>query len=136
MEGLARLVNESLAHHGYEPKLDHRRLQWSKWFRCESNFSVLLAPSQPGVFALGEEVLSPGDDGGKRMLALFHISEAADLNTALGRLFLPGSRLRERVESGCCFTRYCVIEDAAERGQAVSALQQWMASSAEIPQVA
>jgi hypothetical protein len=43
MEDLARLVNESLADHGYQPKLDHRRLQWSKWFRCDSSFSVLLA---------------------------------------------------------------------------------------------
>ena len=51
--------------------LDHRRLQWSKWFRsCESSFSVLLAPCQPGIFALGEEIVS-GGAGSKRMLALF-----------------------------------------------------------------
>ena len=60
MESLTRLVNESLADHGYEPKLDHRRLQWSKWFRCESSFSVLLAPCQPGIFALGEEIVAGG----------------------------------------------------------------------------
>ena len=67
MEGLTRLVNDSLADHGYEPKLDHRRLQWSKWFRCESSFSVLLAPCQPGIFALGEEIVA-GGAGSKRML--------------------------------------------------------------------
>ena len=136
MEGLARLVNESLAHHGYEPKLDYRRLQWSKWFRCESSFSVLLAPCQPGIFALGEEIVSPGEAGSKRMLALFHIAEAGDISLALGSMFLPGSLLRERLESGRCFTRYAVIENAAERAQAVAALQQWMTSSAELPQVA
>ena len=88
MEGLTRLVNESLADHGYEPKLDHRRLQWSKWFRCESSFSVLLAPCQPGIFALGEEIVS-GGAGSKRMLALFHIAETGDISMAMGSLFLP-----------------------------------------------
>jgi hypothetical protein len=136
MEGLARLVNESLASHGYEPKLDHRRLRWSKWFRCESSFSVLLAPCQAGIFALGEEIISPGEVGGKRMLALFHISEADDISISLGNMFLFGSTVRERLQSGCCFARYAVVEDAAERGQAVTALQQWMASSAELPHVA
>ena len=136
MEGLARLVDESLARHGYEPKLDHRRLQWSRWFSCESSFSVALAPCQAGIFALGEEIISPGEAGGKRMLALFHISEATDISIALGSMFLFGSPVRERLESGRCFTRYAVIEDAAERGQAATALQQWMTSSAELPQVA
>ena len=136
MEGLTRLVNESLADHGYEPKLDHRRLQWSKWFRCESNFSVLLAPCQPGIFALGEEIVSPGGAVSKRMLALFHIAETGDISMAMGSLFLPGSLFRERLESGRCFTRYAVIKSATERAQAVAALQQWMQSSAEMPQVA
>jgi hypothetical protein len=136
MEDIARMVNESLADHGYEPKLDHRRLQWSKWFRCDSSFSVLLAPCQPGIFALGEEIVSPGEAGSKRMLALFYIGEAADISYALGNLFLPGSPMRARLESGHCFTRYAIIETAAERTQAVSALQQWMQSSAELPQVA
>ena len=87
MEGLARLVSESLARHGFETPLDHRRLQWSKWFRCESSFSLLLVPGQPGIFALGEEVVAPGElpsAGGKRMLALFQIAEADDLAVALG----------------------------------------------------
>jgi len=136
MEDLARLVNESLADHGYQPQLDHRRLQWSKWFRCDSSFSVLLAPCQPGVFALGEEIASPGEAGGKRMLALFYIGEAADISYALGNLFLPGSPMRERLESGRCFARYAVIETSNERAQAVTALTQWMQESAELPQVA
>jgi hypothetical protein len=136
MEGLARLVNESLADHGYKPKLDLRRLQWSKWFHCESSFSVLLAPCQPGIVALGEEVASPGEAGGKRVLALFHIAETGDISLGLGSMFLPGSQLRERLETGRCFTRYAVIENASERAQAVTALQQWMQSSAELPQVA
>ncbi|MCU1297612.1 MAG: hypothetical protein JWO91_1890, partial [Acidobacteriaceae bacterium] len=60
MVDLSELVNESLARHGVQTSLDHRRLQWSKWFRCESSFSVLLAPSKPGIFALGEEIIAAG----------------------------------------------------------------------------
>jgi hypothetical protein len=134
MEGLARLVTESLARHGFEATLDHRRLQWSKWFRCESSFSLILVPSKPGLFALGEEVIAPGEvpaTGGKRMLALFQVAEADDLGMALGRLFLPGSPERERFASGRCFARYVAIEDAAQRRAACAAFEQWMASSSE-----
>ena len=134
MEGLTHLVTESLARNGFETSLDHRRLQWSKWFRCESSFSVLLAPSKPGVFALGEEIVPPGETAatsGKRMLALFRIAEAEDLGMALGRLFLPGNPEREKLSAGHCFVRYAVIEDAVQRQAAYTALQQWMATSSE-----
>ena len=56
MEALTRLVTESLARHGFDRPLDYRRLQWSRWFRCESPHSLLLVPSKPGVFAVAEEV--------------------------------------------------------------------------------
>ena len=135
MEQLSLLVTESLARHGVTTTLDHRRLQWSPWFRCESSFSVLLAPSKPGLFALGEEIIAPGGTpatDGKRMLAVFQISETEDLGMALGCLFLPRSEQRERLESGSCFARYAVIEDNAQRHAACLALQQWLVSSAEL----
>jgi hypothetical protein len=134
MEGLAHLVAESLVRHGFEPAFDHRRLQWSSWFRCQDGFSLVLAPCKPGLFALAEEVIAPGElavGDGKRMLALFQISEADDLGMALGRLFLSGSPERERFASGRCFARYVVIEDTTQRQIALAALQRWMASSAE-----
>jgi len=134
MESLAHLVAESLVRHGFETTFDHRRLQWSQWFPCQDTFSFLLAPCKPGLFALGEEVMAPGElavGEGKRMLALFHISEAGDLGMALGRLFLPGSPVRERLSSGRCFARYVVIEDQAQRRSAHAALQRWMTSSAD-----
>jgi hypothetical protein len=134
MESLAHLVTESLVRHGFETTFDHRRLQWSQWFRCQDGFSFLLAPCKPGLYALGEEVIAPGElsaGEGKRMLALFQISEAGDLGMALGRLFLPGSPETERLSSGRCFARYVVIEDAAQRSSACAALQRWMASSAD-----
>jgi len=147
MESLAHLVAESLVRHGFEPSFDHRRLQWSNWFRCQDSFSLVLAPCKPGLFALGEEVAtfcgaseprsrhpersegSPSE--GKRMLALFQISEAEDVGMALGRLFLAGNPARERFASGRCFARYVVIEDPVQRGAALAALRRWMESSAE-----
>jgi hypothetical protein len=130
MEALSRLVRESLAQNGVNTALNHQRLEWSRWFRCESSFSVLLAPSKPGIFTLGEEIV-PVVDGSKRMLALFEIAETGDLGIALGRLFLPGSPLRKRLESGRCFARYTVIEDAAERASAYGSLRRWMEQSTE-----
>ena len=135
MEGLTRLVSDSLTRHGIETVLDYRRLRWSKWFHCESSVSFVLAPSKPGIFALAEEVASAGElaaTEGKRMLALIRISEAEDLGMALGRLFLPGSLERDRLLGGRCFARYVLIEDAGQRQTAYSALEQWMASSAEV----
>ncbi len=58
METLTRLVTESLARHGFDRPLDYRRLQWSRWFRCESHHSLLTVPSKPGVFAIAEEIMS------------------------------------------------------------------------------
>ncbi len=57
MEGLTRLVSESLARHGFDRPLDYRRLHWSRWFRCESHHSLLFVPSKPGVFAVAEEIM-------------------------------------------------------------------------------
>ncbi len=110
--------------------LDHTRLQWSRWFRCESSFSVLLVPAKAGIFALGEEMV-PAGDGSKRMLALFEISATDDLGMTLGRLFLPGNPLLAKLNAGRCFVRYTVIEDAAERTAVYSAFSRWMQDSAE-----
>ena len=39
------------------------QVKWSNWSACESSFSLLLVPQQPGVFALAEEIVPAGDDG-------------------------------------------------------------------------
>ena len=124
MEGLERLVSESFARHGVQTAFDHRRLQWSPWFRCADS-SVVQASTKPGLFALADEVI-PREAGGRRMLALLRICEAEDLGMALGRLFLPRSPERERLASGRCFARYTVIEDPVQRHAAHAALQAWL----------
>src|ERR1700684_1093730 len=60
MEALTRLVADSLARHGLDRPVDPRRLQWSRWFRCDSPHSLLVVPSKPGIFALAEEVMDLG----------------------------------------------------------------------------
>ena len=141
MVNISQIVDESLARLGVEPTFDHLRLQWSRWFRCDSNFSVLLAPAKPGIFALAEEIMaSENSDVGarasspvqKRMLALFEIKETDDIGMALGRLFLPGNLLRDRLATGKCFARYTVIENPAERGASYGIFQRWMEESTGI----
>jgi hypothetical protein len=60
MEAITRLVADSLARHGLDRPVDPRRLQWSRWSRCDSPHSLLVVPSKPGIFALAEEVLDLG----------------------------------------------------------------------------
>jgi hypothetical protein len=80
MEGLTRLVSESLARHGFDRPLDYRRLCWSRWFRCDSHHSLLFVPSKPGVFAIAEEIIdfSPGNThAGKAYVGTGYVGTAA-----------------------------------------------------------
>lgn len=113
------------------PQTPVARLQWSRWNRCESSFSLLLVPDRPGIFAVSEEILSPGA-AGKRLLALLLVSEAADLARDLNRLFLPASPMYERMSSGRCFVRFAVVDDEDERRAAASALKEWLVESVEV----
>jgi hypothetical protein len=110
---------------------DAVRLDWSRWSRCESSFNLLLAPQQPGIFALAEEVMDVAATG-KRMLAVLDVAPADDLARALSWLFSPASRMRDRLLSGRCFVRYAVVPDLAQRDAVVEQLRQWIAASAEV----
>ena len=109
------------------------RLTWSRWTRCESSFSLALAPHQPGLFALAEEVVPAGEAGTRRLLAVFEIAAADDLAHALGRLFTAASPWREHLVTGRCFVRFAVVENLAERDAACAALQAWLAQAADLP---
>jgi hypothetical protein len=61
MEALTRIVADSLARHGLDRPVDPRRLQWSRWTRCDSPHSLLVVPSKPGIFALAEEIMDLGN---------------------------------------------------------------------------
>ena len=129
MEGLNRLVTESLARHGFDRPLDYRRLQWSRWFRCDSPHSLLCVPSKPGVFASAEEI-TPAETT-RRMLAVTQFLQADDMAFALVRMFSRPNPMRGNFESGRYFVRFVTIEDESQRGSVAGALNQWMLSTSE-----
>lgn len=153
MEAITRLVADSLARHGLDRPVDPRRLQWSRWFRCDSTHSLLVVPSKPGIFAIAEEIMdigagkahvetaAPGcperssvlscDESVRRMLAVLQFSEDDDMAFTLDRMFTCVNPMRARLASGRCFLRFVVIEDQAQRRTICNALNQWMLSSAE-----
>jgi len=151
MEALTRMVADSLARHGLDRPVDPRRLQWSRWFRCDSTHSLLVVPSKPGIFALAEEVAafcgaseprsrnpersegSPVSDSAAspRMLAVLQFSEDEDMAFVLDRMFTRINPMRDRLASGRCFLRFVVIEDPGQRRSICSALNQWILNSAE-----
>jgi hypothetical protein len=132
MENLDRIVADTLAEHGFETPVYLRPIPWSRWFRCESSFSLLLVPSAPGLYALAEEVAAPGEAiTSKRMLAVFEIAEADDLCVMLSRHFAPSSALSARLASGRCFVRFAQLRDAERRRMVCNSLKRWMAASTQ-----
>src|SRR5215469_7828727 len=101
-------------------------LSWSRWFRCESSFGLLLVPEQPGIFALAEEIVQPAGPDSRRMLAVFEINQAENVSKALSRLFVPGSAWQERLAGTRCYLRYAIVADAEKRREATEALKAWL----------
>jgi hypothetical protein len=146
MEDLTRLVTESLARHGFDRPLDYRRLQWSRWFRCNSPHSLLCVPSKPGVFAIAEEIMDvstathvgtsalgcPAEQSSaRRMLAVTQFLEADDMAFVLDRMLSRPNPMRGNFESGRYFVRFVPIADESQRRSIASALNQWMLSTSE-----
>jgi hypothetical protein len=132
MEGITRLVSESLLRHGFEPISRHRSMRWTPWIPCESPFRLALFPSEAGIYALAEELVAENPaTGGKRLLALLDLVEAKDLGLALGKLCSPHSQFRLRLANRRCFIRYAVIEDPDQRRSALSVLRNWVSSFAQ-----
>jgi len=134
MEGLAQLVSESMARHGVDCSLDYRRLHWSRWFRCELVSDLRLVPSLPGIFAIAEEVIAPGETavaGGKRMLAVLQVSAADDLAIAMTRLLAPQNLNKHGFAGGRIFLRYTVVQDDTQRRAAQGVFQRWLTASAD-----
>jgi hypothetical protein len=134
MEALNTLVSESLARHGFDRPPDYRRLQWSRWFRCESHHSLLFVPSKPGVFAIAEEIVPAGADSAappRRMLAVTQFFEDDDMAFVLDRMLSYQNPMRARLNSGRYFVRFVVIESHAQRRSLCAALNQWIVNSTE-----
>ena len=107
-------------------------MNWSRWFHCESSFSLLLVPSQPGVFALAEEVVQALGEQSRRMLAVFEVAEADDLSRAMSRLFAAGSPWREKMAEAKIYVRYAIAPSIADRRTAAAALKNWLSAQKEV----
>ena len=143
MEGIARIVSESLARHGFDRPLDYRRLRWSRWFRCQSHHSLLVVPSKPGVFAIAEEITDfsshgpeaesrkPEAEVSRRMLAVTQFFADDDMAFVLDRMLSRENPMQVRLLSGRYFIRFVVIEEEAQRRSICNALNQWIAGASE-----
>src|ERR1700739_214377 len=132
MENLDRIVADTLAQSGFETPVYLRPVPWSRWFRCESSFSLLLVPSAPGLYALAEEIAAPGESPAtKRMLAVFEVAETEAVCIARSRQFSPRSPLNERLASGKCFVRFAQLRDAERRRIVCGSLKRWLTASAQ-----
>jgi len=107
-------------------------MKWSRWFRCESSFELLLVPNQPGVFAIAEEIVQAAGPQSRRMLAVFEVQEAEDLARAMSRLFAANSSWREKLAQARCYVRYTVAPSIADRRTAATALKTWLSSQREV----
>jgi hypothetical protein len=107
-------------------------MTWSRWFHCESSFGLLLVPSQPGVFALAEEVVQASVPQLRRMLAVFEVAEAEDLSRAMSRLFAAGSPWREKMAQAKIYARYATAPSIADRRTAAAALKNWLSAQKEV----
>jgi hypothetical protein len=107
-------------------------MNWSRWFHCESSFGLLLVPSQPGVFALAEEVVQAVGVQSRRMLAVFEVAEAEDLSRAMSRLFAAGSPWREKMAQAKIYVRYAIAPSIADRRAAATALKNWLSAQREV----
>jgi acyl-CoA reductase-like NAD-dependent aldehyde dehydrogenase len=107
-------------------------MNWSRWFHCESSFGLLLVPSQPGVFALAEEVVQAVGAQSRRMLAVFEVAEAEDLSRAMSRLFAAGSPWREKMAQAKIYVRYAIAPSIADRRAAATALKNWLSAQKEV----
>jgi hypothetical protein len=107
-------------------------MNWSRWFHCESSFGLLLVPSQPGVFALAEEIVQAGGEQSRRMLAVFEVAEAEDLSRAMSRLFAAGSPWREKMAEAKIYVRYAIAPSIADRRAAATALKNWLSAQREV----
>jgi hypothetical protein len=128
MEGLVRLVAESLERYGISTP--PAPIEWSAWMSLESSL-CLSAPSHPGLFAVAERVLPHGLAvlNVQSHLAILKIGHARDLGFEIGRLCSPHSSLHARISTGRCVIRFAVVEDAVQCNAAHAAFQQWFTNS-------
>jgi len=90
-------------------------------------FPALAAERIDGGKGIGTHAVLPP----RRMLAVTKFFEDDDMAFVLDRMLSSQNPMHARLISGRYFVRFVVIEDQVQRRSICSALNQWMASSAE-----
>lgn len=125
MEGLVRLVAQSLERHGMS--VPPERIDWSAWMPLESTL-CLTAPSNPGLFVVAESFVPHSMTADSSALAILKVGQTKDLGVEIARLCFH-SPLRDRIAAGHCLIRFAKVEDDAQAVSACAALQQWFSNT-------
>ena len=130
MEGLVRLVAESLERHGMT--VPPARIDWTAWTLLDSSL-CLRAPCQPGLFVIAEPVLphnvlphnvpQNAAANSSAPLLILEVGETKDLGMEMARRCCH-SPLHDRISAGRCFVRFAAIEDNAQRASVCASLQR------------
>jgi hypothetical protein len=106
-------------------------LHWSRWFHCESSFSLSLVPNKPGIFAIAESGDAAVPHPAGLTLNIVQVQAADDLFHSLNHLYAHDCPMRERLEKNRCFIRYAAVDDVHLRAAVASDLQKWLDSPDE-----
>ena len=114
-----------------ESRLEATGLNWSRWFRIETSFGLLLVPPEAGVYAIAEELMGPEEMEGKsRLLGIMEFCSTSDLAAALCRLCSAPGPMRHRIVNSHCFARYATASQKQSLETAQS-LQEWLAQQSD-----
>ena len=126
MEAISQLVADSLARHGFDRPVDPRRLQWSRWSRCDTPHSLLVVPSKPGIFALAEEIMDLNPTAVPNQDSVFRVGESADAagSSPEGTAFIsPGRKSGVAAHMGTESRRDGTLSDSVAPKRLLAVLQ-------------
>ncbi|HXJ88779.1 MAG TPA: hypothetical protein VMS18_18310 [Candidatus Binatia bacterium] len=113
--------------------LDASKIDVESKTGAETRAGVAMGPSPVPRTRSEAEASGPAPevDSAHRMLAVAKFFEDDDMAFVLDRMLSHQHPMRARLASGRYFVRFVVIEDPSQRRSVCSALNQWIASSAE-----